>query len=1097
LFLLVGMLVGGAAVMLARGPVSFASLPERVAAGLEAQFGRGFRVSVDDATVGWSAGGPNLAVGGVTIRDASGNVVVAAPRAVIGFDPWSLGGGNLVPRDISFVGLDVALTIAKDGSVAISAGGPLPLRQPTARVQPSDTSFGPGAVLDALLAHDGPVAVLERAGVRDGSLRIDDQRRGTVVDYTDFGLSYSRAAEGDGRLGLSARGPAGRWSVSAGIRGTPGGERSVRLQTTDLALSDIINLAQPGAVPVQTDMPISVDATLTVGSDGAIKVLDGQFSGGKALLLIDDPDAEPVFLDSLSGHVGWDADAHALLVKDFDIRGDDTHLTLSGTVVPPSATQDHWQVELASSGSQVAGEGPHDTPTVLDQVAFSGRMPIGLGALFFDRLVLKGPEADITLSGAVGSAGGIDGLRLQLTTGRMPVRRLLSFWPSFIAADVRTYMLDNVVSGTVERFSLTENLGMDALKASFKKVPVPDDSVRMEVAVSNGVMRPAPGLVMLSGIEATGVLTGRTADVAVTRASAQPSPGKVLLLGKGRFNVADTTQNPSIAQIAFDVAGNGDALLETLRSDALRAFTSVPADIANVKGQVEARARITMPLKSVLAPKDVLVTIDGTAVNLTADGLPGKEKLEAGTLTFSQNRDGLTVKGDVKIGGVPAQLESVQPAGQPSEVVITMVLDEAARAKKGIKLPGQVAGPIDARITLHDAGSGKAQPKVELDLTRASLSDVLPGWTKPAGKAAKVSFRLVSDGDANSLEDFTVDGAGGVTVRGSLRLGADQGFAAARLTSVKLSPGDDIRLDLDRQGSVTKAVMRGSAFDARPLLRALTAPGGGSLSSPGDIDVDAKVGSVTGLNGEVLGSTELKLGLRGGDFRDFRLSARFGSVPVSGQMARLEKGGTGIVLESGDAGSFLRFLDIYRRMLGGTLLMTIAGPSPQMDGTMSISRFVLSNEPALAKSAAPGEKAAADQQNNVEFTKLRAGFSVGGGKLVIRDATMWGQSVGGTLDGTLDFSRDQANLSGTFVPAYGLNNIINQVPVVGPILGGGQHEGLFAVNFRISGRVSQPTLSINPLSAVAPGILRKFFGVFSPEQTGSGADVPPRVDGSR
>jgi hypothetical protein len=70
------------------------------------------------------------------------------------------------------------------------------------------------------------------------------------------------------------------------------------------------------------------------------------------------------------------------------------------------------------------------------------------------------------------------------------------------------------------------------------------------------------------------------------------------------------------------------------------------------------------------------------------------------------------------------------------------------------------------------------------------------------------------------------------------------------------------------------------------------------------------------------------------------------------------------------------------------------------------------------------------------------------------------------------------------VPAYGLNNAFAQVPLFGPLLGGGQYEGLFAVNFRLTGQASAPALTVNPLSAVAPGFLRKLFGV------GGAADAP-------
>jgi hypothetical protein len=1090
-------LLGAGWWVLGRGPVSFESLPERVAQALETQFGHGYDVSVDQATVAWESGGPNLAVSGVQIRDAKGQLVIDAPQAVIGFDPWSLPIGRLVPRDISFVGLAVALTIAPDGTVSISAGGKLPERaQRSTRVEPGDTSFGPGAVLDALLANDGPVAVLERAGVRGGNLRIDDKRRGSITDYNDFDLNYRRASGGEGVLRLAASGPSGRWSATGAVSGAPGAERSLSVETRNLALSDLIGIARPGAVPFQTDMPISARLSLTVGGDGGLMALDGRIDGDKALVLLQDPEAEPIFVDSLSSAFGWDPSRRTLVIRGFDLKAGDTHWDLTGTVTPPGASVDHWQFALASTGSALAGDGPQDSPAVMTDFRLNGRMPIGLGAILIDEIVAKGPDVAIAGSAAVGDSPTFSGFRLNLVATQMPVRKVMAFWPSFIGAEVRAYMLENVVSGTVQRMEIRDELDLEGLKAAFEKKPLPDQSVQLDMTVTDGVMRPAPGMVTLSGIEATGRITGRTAKVAITRATAVPSPGHALVFGQGRFEVGDTTRKPAIAQISFDVAGGADAMVETLRSEALRGFNFVPAELANVKGQVEAKARITLPLQPVLGPKDVDIALQGSVMNLSADGIAGKEKLEAGNLAFTQDKSGLTVKGDAKIGGIPTTIDMAQPAGAPADVTLAMTLDEAARTKRGIKLPGQITGPVDARVILHDPGSPKAQTRIELDLAKASLVDVLPGWTKPAGKPAKASFRLVTDGDATSLEDFSAEGYGGVVLKGALKLSADQGLASAKLTSVKLSPADDFHADLDRQGNVTKAVVRGATFDARPLLKALTTPGG-SLSSPGDIDLDARLGTVIGQNGEALSATDLKLALRGGDFKDFRLSGKLGASPVSGQIARLESGGSGIVLESGDAGGALRFTDVYRRMLGGTLLLTLTGSSPQMDGTLVINRFILSNEPALAKSAQASGDSGPDRPNNVSFTKLKAGFSVGGGKLAIRDGTMWGQQVGGTMDGTLDFARDKADLSGTFVPAYGLNNIINQVPVVGPILGGGQHEGLFAVNFRISGKVSQPTLSINPLSAVAPGILRKFFGVFSPDQTGSTGSTPVLRDANR
>ena len=79
-----------------------------------------------------------------------------------------------------------------------------------------------------------------------------------------------------------------------------------------------------------------------------------------------------------------------------------------------------------------------------------------------------------------------------------------------------------------------------------------------------------------------------------------------------------------------------------------------------------------------------------------------------------------------------------------------------------------------------------------------------------------------------------------------------------------------------------------------------------------------------------------------------------------------------------------------------------------------------------------------------------------------------------TVDGTVDFVKNDARLRGTFVPLYGINNAFGQIPLVGLFLGG-QKEGLLGITYEVVGPPSSPTLRVNPISAVAPGLLRKFF----------------------
>ena len=65
-------------------------------------------------------------------------------------------------------------------------------------------------------------------------------------------------------------------------------------------------------------------------------------------------------------------------------------------------------------------------------------------------------------------------------------------------------------------------------------------------------------------------------------------------------------------------------------------------------------------------------------------------------------------------------------------------------------LPIKLAGKI---------GGADRESKLgfECDLTQLKLDNLLPGYTKSAGKAAKASFTLVNDPEGPDLENFVFD----------------------------------------------------------------------------------------------------------------------------------------------------------------------------------------------------------------------------------------------------------------------------------------------------------------------------------------------------
>jgi hypothetical protein len=268
-------------------------------------------------------------------------------------------------------------------------------------------------------------------------------------------------------------------------------------------------------------------------------------------------------------------------------------------------------------------------------------------------------------------------------------------------------------------------------------------------------------------------------------------------------------------------------------------------------------------------------------------------------------------------------------------------------------------------------------------------------------------------------------------------------------------------------------------IDGRGMVKSSMAGSGKEQKSKGmpDVDIDFKFGAVAGFNGEAIRSVDLKFVRRAGTVRAFNLSGKLGvDAPISGDL----RGRTGagskpvLYLETNDAGSLFRFTDTYPRMVGGHMWVAMDPPTadhaPQ-DGVLNLRDFVIRGEGALDKVVAG---AAGAVPNGVEFTRTRVEFTRQPGKLTLRDGVVRGPIVGATIEGHIDYAANDVRMRGTFVPLYGINNAFGQIPIVGLFLGG-EKEGMFGLTYEVAGQPGRSVLRVNPISAVAPGLLRKFF----------------------
>ena len=195
-------------------------------------------------------------------------------------------------------------------------------------------------------------------------------------------------------------------------------------------------------------------------------------------------------------------------------------------------------------------------------------------------------------------------------------------------------------------------------------------------------------------------------------------------------------------------------------------------------------------------------------------------------------------------------------------------------------------------------------------------------------------------------------------------------------------------------------------------------------------------------------------------------------------------------LTSENAGELLRRLDFYSNMKSGVLELsgTIddSQESQLLSGNLEISNYNIIKAPALARMltfvSMTGILDKMKGEEGIAFEKFSSSFSYENKLVRIHDGEAFGSSVGLTFKGVLDFEKDISELNGTLVPAYILNSIWGKIPILGQLFTGEEKGGgIFSVTFHTSGSISDPDVSINPLAALTPGVLRNLFDIFGSE----------------
>ncbi|PWV96636.1 DUF3971 domain-containing protein [Phyllobacterium myrsinacearum] len=765
---------------------------------------------------------------------------------------------------------------------------------------------------------------------------------------------------------------------------------------------------------------------------------------------------------------------------------------IEGAVGPEPLPEDATAVAaVANPGyrfeliTQEAVSAPADSsePPFAFNARLAGRFASDEAKLDISEIAVRADgESELYGQGSAIFGKGSPAMTLALRIPKMPTAQVKQLWPIWVATGARRWVLDNLFGGEVRDSRVDVMFAAGRFDGPGKPPPLTADEVQVDFNVQDTRFDIVGDLPPIRDADGAISVRGAYTTIKLLKGAAFTPGNREAHIVDGTLIIPWGPQRPVLSELDLNIAGDASAIAEIAGFKPINAVKGVPFTPADISGDVKTHVLVTFPVTR-HAPEGSLqwsaeIALNG--VNL-AKKVDGQTITNAnGTLNVNDTEANIDVK--AQLNGVPADITMFEPLGSnpaKRKQSVSLQLDDKTRNALFPSLDPFISGPVSIDIDKAADGSQVAVA----DLSKAEVRLAQLGWTKGAGVKATAKFGLQQDADNISIRNLDIAGET-FRLRGDISV-AKGDLVSADFSQVSLNRTDDIAVKVSRTGYGYRADVKGKSFDARSLLNQVTdKKQAGDSNDKKRILVNADIDDVQGFYSESFGNVSLSYEGVGSHVSGLA----FNAVTKSGQKViatdSSESGARSVSLQSKDAGAVLRFTGFYDKMQGGSIVVALdsKGDGP-LRGQIDARDFTLVNEPRLASlvSSSPNGTSLNDavkKNIDVSVVTFERGFSQiekGKNYINLANGVVRGSTIGTTFQGVLSDPQGNMALTGTFMPAYGINRIFGELPVLGLLLGNGRDRGLIGITYKLQGPIKQPQIIVNPISVIAPGIFRSIF----------------------
>jgi hypothetical protein len=1098
---------------LSLGPVSLNFMTGTIQSQINKNL-TGMAVVIEDAVIERAAGSgiPQFRLRNIVLQDAEGKTMARAPRAAIGVDELALFTGRIVPKSLQLIGPRIFVRRSLEGGIELGFDTPAAAEDEAVVLQDdsgatagkSDQEDSAGMIesetrggwlIDALsgAGSDNAQAIssIEDIRMTEASIRLYDEANDSewyapsadlVFRRMPFGFTvFTNAAIANGL-------EAGTWrtEISASYR-RDSKSFSIGARFYDLLPANISDQIFALSQLARVRVPLSGHAEIEMTDGGTITTASAEFSAAAGEVGLPDYLAQPIAVQEGSLRTNYDPATGGFVISDSALIAGGWRSELSGGIFPVRSADGRLlalKIDLKAKGTGAAESNATAADSV-DRIDFSGTAAIEEARLDIDDLTVMAAGTGVRLHGTITGGSQSAGIRLAGRVKDLSSELLKRLWPPVVAPKTRNWVNQNIKAGKITAGEFRIDLPVDAMAFALRDKRLPDGSINLRFELANVTTSYFKDLPPLRNANGEAELRSNEFSVKVGNATLTLPSGREVTLAQGTMEATRILAPETPAVFTFNAKASAQTLLEYLDLPALSLITNAGVDSSRLGGEASLAVTLKLPLIKNLPRERVVVTATAKIENASVEGaLPGID-ITGGSFDIALAEGKIEAQGPAKINGIPATISWKRGAGRGARqsAEITAELDEKQREKVGARLDGYIRGPVQVRATIPDLADEQGRVDIEADLSKAELRLGAIAWVRSPVPKTGAIFSYLSRGEAGRrVENLEIRGPG-LLIKGDIKLATKGGLREAHLTDVRLSEDDHFAIDMKAVDGGIAVNISGDRFDARPLIRSMFGPKTGGGTGGGDsqlITVNADIGRLYAHRGEVITGVTGTISTRGNTVQRAEIRGTF----LSGQPIALRIVPAGddreLRIAGRDGGAALRAANLYSKVAGGQIdfyaLLANDANSSVRRGQLILRSFEVRNEAALAELDQKGKpRQSGPRKEGISFKRLTLPFTTDANFVRIGDSLIRGDDLGATAEGLIRKSDGAIDITGTIIPAYGANAALGKIPLLGDILTGGGGEGIFGLTYALGGTMAEPRFQVNPVSAIAPGILRKFF----------------------